>query len=105
MLFSRSEEIAAVHIANPSGGRCIGDAFQRARLKNMSGGSRVELEPAGSETGRLFEVGRAYVWNVAENAGKETREDLILTLGATGLAREKERQRDAARIHVCRPEG
>ena len=65
----------------------------------------MKLEAAGNITPRLFEVGRAYVWNVAENADKETREDLILTLGATGLAREKKHQRDAARIHFCPHEG
>lgn len=38
----------------------------------------------GQKNLRLFEIGRAYRMN-----GNDTAEDLVLTLGATGLAREK----------------
>ena len=82
----RSEEIAAVHIANPLAEDA--SVMRSNGLGNMTAALEWNLN-RGQRNLRLFEVGRAYVWNVAENAGKETREDLILTLGATGLAREK----------------
>jgi phenylalanyl-tRNA synthetase beta chain len=77
----RAEEAAPVHIANP----LAEDAslMRSNGLNNMTAALEWNLN-RGQRNLRLFEIGRAYLWE-----GNETREHAILTLGATGLAREK----------------
>jgi phenylalanyl-tRNA synthetase beta chain len=82
----RAEEIVAVHIANPLAEDA--SVMRSNGLGNMTAALEWNLN-RGQRNLRLFEIGRAYHWNAAEGNGKEIREDLILTLGATGLAREK----------------
>ncbi|HXN65670.1 MAG TPA: phenylalanine--tRNA ligase subunit beta [Candidatus Acidoferrales bacterium] len=82
----RAEEVVAVHIANPLAEDA--SVMRSNGLGNMTAALEWNLN-RGQRNLRLFEIGRAYHWNAAEGNSKEIREDLILTLGATGLAREK----------------
>jgi len=70
-----------VAIANPLAEDA--SVMRTSGIGNMAGALEWNLN-RGQKNLRLFEIGRAYRWN-----GAETQERPILTLGATGMAREK----------------
>ena len=77
----RAESDAPIHIANP----LAEDAsmMRSNGIGNMLAAIEWNLN-RGQRSLRLFEIARAYRWN-----GKEPEERAILTLGASGYAREK----------------
>ncbi|HUK30087.1 MAG TPA: phenylalanine--tRNA ligase subunit beta [Candidatus Acidoferrum sp.] len=77
----RAESDVAVHIANPLAEDA--SAMRSSGIGNMLAAIEWNLN-RGQRSVRLFEIARAYRWN-----GKEPEERAILTIGATGFAREK----------------
>jgi phenylalanyl-tRNA synthetase beta chain len=79
----RTESDAPVHIANPLAEDA--SVMRSNGIGNMLAALEWNLN-RGQRSLRLYEIARAYRWN--EN-GKEPEERAILTLGASGYAREK----------------
>jgi phenylalanyl-tRNA synthetase beta chain len=77
----RAESDAPVHLANPLAEDA--SVMRTSGMASMTGALEWNLN-RGQRDLRLFEIGRAYRWN-----GKAPEERAILTIGATGLAREK----------------
>jgi phenylalanyl-tRNA synthetase beta chain len=77
----RSEIDAPIHLANPLAEDA--SVMRTSGIANMVGALEWNLN-RGQRNLRLFEIGRAYRWKDAE-----PEERAILTLGATGFAREK----------------
>jgi phenylalanyl-tRNA synthetase beta chain len=77
----RNEADAPVHIANPLAEDA--SVMRTSGIGSMTSALEWNLN-RGQRNVRLFEIGRAYRWN-----GAEPQERGILTLGATGKAREK----------------
>jgi phenylalanyl-tRNA synthetase beta chain len=77
----RAKSDAPVHLANPLAEDA--SVMRTSGISNMTGTLEWNLN-RGQRDLRLFEIGRAYRWNATE-----PEERAILTLGATGLAREK----------------
>jgi phenylalanyl-tRNA synthetase beta chain len=77
----RAESDAPVHIANPLAEDA--SVMRSNGIGNMLAAIEWNLN-RGQRSLRLFEIARAYRWN-----GQEPEERAILTLGATGYAREK----------------
>jgi phenylalanyl-tRNA synthetase beta chain len=77
----RTERDAPVHIANPLAEDA--SVMRSNGIGNMLAAIEWNLN-RGQRSLRLFEIARAYRW-----IGKEPEERAILTMGATGYAREK----------------
>jgi phenylalanyl-tRNA synthetase beta chain len=77
----RAESDSPVHLANPLAEDA--SVMRSSGMASMTGALEWNLN-RGQRNLRLFEIGRAYRWS-----GKVPEERTILTLGATGLAREK----------------
>ena len=77
----RNEADAPVQIANPLAEDA--SVMRTSGIGSMAGALEWNLN-RGQRNLRLFEIGRAYHWN-----GAEPEERGILTLGASGMAREK----------------
>jgi phenylalanyl-tRNA synthetase beta chain len=89
----RAEGVVTRGDRQPARGRCVGDAIERDRGHDF--GARVEFESRQRDL-RLFEIGRKY-----ELRDGEPVETPVLTLGATGLAREKTVHEERARVRIC----
>lgn len=77
----RAEIDSPVHLANPLAEDA--SVMRSSGMASMTGALEWNLN-RGQRNLRLFEIGRAYRWN-----GKVPEERAIVTIGATGLAREK----------------
>lgn len=77
----RKPHAQAVRIANPLSEDA--SILRTSGIPNMTAALEWNIN-RGQKNVRLFEMGAAYRWN-----GAETEEEAVLTIGATGMAREK----------------
>jgi len=84
----RADDFAPVRLANPLSEDA--SILRTSGIPNMAAALEWNIN-RGQRSVRLFEIGAAYRWD-----GAETEERPILTLGATGMSREKS-VADAAR--------